>query len=56
MNKLIQNNIDIINDTYNYTLYIKIINNDGNLYDCISYMLINFFNEDNKVNFVYSSI
>ena len=56
--KLVKNNIAFVNDgketnnsnkKYLYSLYINIVNAGGNLYDCISRTLSNFF-EDNSRN------
>jgi exosome complex RNA-binding protein Rrp42 (RNase PH superfamily) len=53
INKIIDHNTEILDLTYEYTLYIKIINNDGNIYDCIGHLLVNLFSKDNKVVMFY---
>jgi hypothetical protein len=49
INKIIEHNTEILDKSYEYTLYIKIINNDGNVYDCIGQLLVNLFSKDNRV-------
>ena len=42
---------------YSYSLYLNVINYDGNLYDCISKTLLNFFDDNSKnQNFLNKSI
>lgn len=50
INKFLENNIEYSNKSQtDYTLHIKIINNDGNINDCISYLIFNLFTSDNTV-------
>ena len=49
MNKLIENNLEFeIPAPLKFSLHISIINSDGNIYDCISYLIHNLFS--GKIN------
>jgi hypothetical protein len=42
--KIIENNLELeIPSDYEFTIHLKIINSDGNLYDTISHLLMSLF-------------
>jgi hypothetical protein len=43
INKIIEHNTEILDKSYEYTLYIKIIYNNGNVYDCIGQLFVKLF-------------
>jgi hypothetical protein len=45
--------MQILDKTQEYTLYVKIINDDGNIYDCIGHLLVNMFSKDNMVENIF---
>jgi hypothetical protein len=50
VNKLLGDNISYTGASHEYTIFLKIINNDGNLYDAITHMVNKMLTGDNKVN------
>jgi len=54
IDKLLNNNIHFHTDEYTYELYIRILSNDGNIYDSISHMILLLFsNETIKSSLFY---
>ena len=35
-------------ENMNFKFYVNIINSDGNIFDCISHLIRNIFNEENE--------
>lgn len=47
IHKLIENNLEFqIPNTLEFTLYITNVNCDGNIYDCIAYLILNLLSGD----------
>jgi hypothetical protein len=49
INKLVENNLTYKDKSEEYTLYLKIINIDGNIYDTVAFLINKMFSDERKV-------